>query len=1263
MGSRLRRGAVRPRWYGLARFWGALGCVWVSACADSSESSSLPDGSVAVRELRSTRAGVAASLQRCQESCAPLAAGEIVQQGTIETDGATVATLELGRGVVAVLAPRTRVEVGPDGVLGVKSGAVTLEAPSGGRGALLVGGARIEQDPERSLKIVASSDGEEALVTVHRGSALALTGDAPTPIDKGQSLRVALDSKAPLRTAYEPPRAAPELPIVAEARPVQRGLGRMTARLPGQSSVVEGVELASHTVDVVIRGGIATTTVEEVFHNETDRVLEGRLVFPVPPDANISGLALWVDGKRVEGEMVEKPKAATIFKNIVDDTVRPRDPALLEWTLGSELSLKIFPLPARGERKVAFSYEQAIDEVGGSARYVYPLSSGAERATEIGHFAFSVRVESPDAFDLSTPSFDGAVVNERGATWIGFSREQFAPTEDLEVGWKRPAAVGAVADVDGGAADAFLLRARVDVDPSVAAPPPVRGARVLVFDQSASQTPETLHGQAMLARSVLASLDDGEPFALLSCDSACRAYPEDGMTQATPEMVAQAVAWMNAREPSGSSDVAGSIQAALERAASGGQLVYVGDGVPSAGELSLPSMMTRLSQRSLAGIDVRIVGAGRTVDELVLTGLAEGLGATYERFDASAADPARAAEIALGLAQPVLRDVELRLPAGAAVVGRTPRALRLGEELRLAGFGRAIDGELVLRGTLGAQPFERRLPIEQRRQPGGVVGRAVARARIDELTRLGDPAFDPEIVSISKRFFVMSRKTSLLVLENDRMFAEFGIERTRGEGSGATSESAAGHDGDDATQLFGSPKSTSFGSMGFGLSGVGEGGGGRGEGVGLGGIGTIGKGAGTGTGEGFGSGMGRLGGSHRAKPPSIRMGGTSVSGALPPEVIQRIVRQQFGRFRLCYENALRIDPELAGTVTIRFSILSDGSVGGVTPSGSMPAALQGCVAAGFRNIAFPQPEGGIVTVSYPLRFSPDGGALPSGWSSRAAAPSATVQGGDDRWFDAKPASTTALFEAVQKEPEKRAVRVALVKGLIARGRFDEAKTEAGRLVELDPDSTLARELSAQASVAAGDVAGGLAALDSMVELSGSSVTAHRRAAIAFEVGGDPRRACAHWISAAELSPGLRGEAWRCRTRSLGERSRVETEMLAAGVVEARMREDVARYLDQAWAPTGPAYESLGVTLACAGSGGACPSFATIDSVGNVVSPLVPDTFARAFPITRGGVYRTVLVGGDASVPVKVTASVRGITRSVELKSGERRTALTTQVNM
>ena len=81
----------------------------------------------------------------------------------------------------------------------------------------------------------------------------------------------------------------------------------------------------------------------------------------------------------------------------------------------------------------------------------------------------------------------------------------------------------------------------------------------------------------------------------------------------------------------------------------------------------------------------------------------------------------------------------------------------------------------------------------------------------------------------------------------------------------------------------------SFGAGGLGLSGIGEGGGGRGEGIGLGSIGTIGHGAGTGTGQGFGNGHGRLAGAHRTKPPQVRMGATSVSGRLPPEVEQGVL--------------------------------------------------------------------------------------------------------------------------------------------------------------------------------------------------------------------------------------------------------------------------------------------------------------------------------------------------------------------------------------
>ena len=174
--------------------------------------------------------------------------------------------------------------------------------------------------------------------------------------------------------------------------------------------------------------------------------------------------------------------------------------------------------------------------------------------------------------------------------------------------------------------------------------------------------------------------------------------------------------------------------------------------------------------------------------------------------------------------------------------------------------------------------------------------------------------------------------------------------------------------------MWGDQIGDSFGAGGLGLSGIGEGGGGRGEGIGLGNIGTIGHGAGTGTGQGFGSGHGRLGGSHRAKPPQVRMGATSVSGRLPPEVIQRIVRQNFGRFRLCYENGLRNNPNLQGRVGVRFVIGRDGAVSNVANGGSdMPdSGVVSCVVRAFYGLSFPQPEGGIVTVVYPIMFSPGG---------------------------------------------------------------------------------------------------------------------------------------------------------------------------------------------------------------------------------------------------------------------------------------------------
>jgi hypothetical protein len=111
-------------------------------------------------------------------------------------------------------------------------------------------------------------------------------------------------------------------------------------------------------------------------------------------------------------------------------------------------------------------------------------------------------------------------------------------------------------------------------------------------------------------------------------------------------------------------------------------------------------------------------------------------------------------------------------------------------------------------------------------------------------------------------------------------------------------------------------------------------------------------------------------GVHHVRAPRLHADSVAVSGRLPPEVIQRIVRMSFGRFRYCYESGLRGNPELRGRVAVRFVIDRSGAVPLASDAGSdMPDAnVVQCVVRAFGDLSFPEPDGGMVTVEYPIVF-------------------------------------------------------------------------------------------------------------------------------------------------------------------------------------------------------------------------------------------------------------------------------------------------------
>ena len=80
-------------------------------------------------------------------------------------------------------------------------------------------------------------------------------------------------------------------------------------------------------VDVHIEDGFARTTIDQTYFNHTWQQLEGTFRFPLPADASLSRLAMYVNGKLMEGGMVERDYGRNVFEQI---RYTKRDPALLE---------------------------------------------------------------------------------------------------------------------------------------------------------------------------------------------------------------------------------------------------------------------------------------------------------------------------------------------------------------------------------------------------------------------------------------------------------------------------------------------------------------------------------------------------------------------------------------------------------------------------------------------------------------------------------------------------------------------------------------------------------------------------------------------------------------------------------------------------------------------------------------------------------------------------------------------------------------------
>ncbi|KAF2337343.1 VIT domain-containing protein [Flavobacterium nitrogenifigens] len=119
----------------------------------------------------------------------------------------------------------------------------------------------------------------------------------------------------------------------------------------------EKVRMSQLKVNVKIVGNIAYTTAEMHFFNSGTRQMEAELIFPLPENVSVSRYAIDINGKLREAVPVNKNKGKQVFEAIEHRRV---DPGLLEKVDGNNFKTRIYPLMPNGERTVVIGYEEEL---------------------------------------------------------------------------------------------------------------------------------------------------------------------------------------------------------------------------------------------------------------------------------------------------------------------------------------------------------------------------------------------------------------------------------------------------------------------------------------------------------------------------------------------------------------------------------------------------------------------------------------------------------------------------------------------------------------------------------------------------------------------------------------------------------------------------------------------------------------------------------------------------------------------------------------
>ncbi|MCR9244322.1 MAG: VIT and VWA domain-containing protein [bacterium] len=562
---------------------------------------------------------------------------------------------------------------------------------------------------------------------------------------------------------------------------------------PGGRRVAPRVELQKTAIRAEIVDGVATTTIEQTFHNHGRREAEGTWFMPLPSGAVADGFTMSVGGVELAGEVLDAGQARSVYESIVR---RKRDPGLLEYAGEGMLRARVYPIPAQDSVVVTVRLRQILQPLGNVFEWQWPLRATKYGDTGQGQLSMDVVIRSQSRLaTVVTPHGSAEVTrkndHEARVTFEGSGVQ----AEDLEV-------LYGLSEQEFGL---HLLTWRQLADPGyfvmLLSPPrqvehaPRRCVQFVVDTSGSMKGAKIQQAKAALGM-FLRSLQPQDLFQIVTFSSSVQPF-FDGPRLATAENLAAAKQRISQLEAKGGTNIAEALREAFTVDAPAaddegpwlGQIVFVTDGQPTVGVTKPESILKLAKQHDKSATRLFALGVGDEIDVRLIDDLVEQHRGARDFVRNREKIELKVDALCQKISQPALTDVEIRCDGldSFDVHPTRTRDMFCGDMLQVVGRYRDHGMKTVrLRGMQGGKQrefvFEVDFPklSEKHTFVQTIWARQHVAALLDAIRKNGTKKeLVDEVRRLATRYGIVTPYTSQLIVEEGMRLANDDVRRVQ----------------------------------------------------------------------------------------------------------------------------------------------------------------------------------------------------------------------------------------------------------------------------------------------------------------------------------------------------------------------------------------------------------------------------------------------------------------------------------------------------